>query len=151
MIRTARTRSVATGAAHLVRATPSGTSMKFELRAALGTTGGPISSCITPTWLATDSVQVAVVDFGAATGSYAGRDVIVQPVSDALGTTPASQDFCFTPGGSAWWKVGGAWSRPLGSQISRYQVRRQDSAGALIGINRVIRISPTGVPSIEAN
>ncbi|MGZ3421754.1 MAG: pilus assembly FimT family protein [Polyangiales bacterium] len=151
MIRLARTRATATGAAHLVRATPSGSSMKFELRAAMGTLGGPISSCITPTWVATDSVQLSMLDFGTGTGSYAGRDIIVKPVTDALGTTGTSQDFCFTPGGTPWWKVSGAWTRPTGSQISRYEIIRQNAAGALVGIRRVVRVSPTGVPSIEAN
>src|SRR5262249_48694916 len=41
MVRLARSRAAATGAAHLVRASTSGTSMKFELRAAMSTTGGP--------------------------------------------------------------------------------------------------------------
>jgi prepilin-type N-terminal cleavage/methylation domain-containing protein len=157
MIRLARTRSSATGAAHLVRATTSGTSMKFELRAAMinagGLGGGPIASCITPTWGPGDSMQVAMLDLSGANQSYSyvGRGIIVRPVSDSLGTTPASQDFCYTPGGFAWWKTAGVWSRPAGSQISRYEVIRQDSAGAILGIRRVVRVSPLGVPTIEAN
>jgi prepilin-type N-terminal cleavage/methylation domain-containing protein len=156
MIRLARTRSSATGAAHMVRVTAAGATMKFELRAAMnggGTLGGPISSCITPTWTAADSVQIAMLDFTGANRSYSylGRDIIVRPVSDALGPTPTSQDFCYTPGGFAWWKVAGAWIRPAGSQMSRYEVVRLDTTGAILGIRRVVRVSPLGVPSIEAN
>lgn len=151
MIRLARTRATATGAAHMVRALPSGTSMKFQLFAAMGTLGGPISSCITPVWNASDSLLLSTVDFGATTGSYGGRDIFVKPVSDALGTTATTQDFCYTPGGTPWWRTGGSWTRPTGSQIARYEIFRQDAAGTVLGIRRVVRISPLGVPAIEAN
>lgn len=151
LIRLARTRSSATGSAHMIRATGSGSTMKFELRAAVNTTsslGGPISSCITPQWVDTDSVQVAMLDFTGANKnySYVGRDIIVRPVDP----TPPAQDFCYTPGGSAWWRTAGVWTRPLGNQVTRYEVVRLDSVGSVLGISRTVRISPLGVPTIEA-
>ncbi len=147
LIRQARTRAVATGAAHLIRATPSGTTMKFELRAAMGVVGGPISNCMMPLWNASDSQQLALLDFGGANTSYSGRDITVAPFSG----TSSTQDFCYTPGGAAWWKVGGAWIRPNGTQSSRYEILRKDTAGNIVGIHRVVRISPSGVPAIEAD
>lgn len=150
MFRVARSRAIATGAAHMVRVTPSGAASRFELRAAMGTLGGPISSCLTPIWNATDSQQLSLIDFGATTGSWAGRDIRVTALTDAAGSTPVSQDYCFTPGGASWWRTSGVWQRPGGSQTGRYDIRRVSTAGTLVGIRRVLRLSPNGVPMIEA-
>jgi hypothetical protein len=42
------------------------------------------------------------------------------------------------------------WQRPKGADVARFTVSRMDSSGPL-GLIRTVRISPSGLPSIEAN
>ncbi len=154
LFRVARARAIATGAAHVVRVTKSGTSSRFEMRAALAViaeVGIPTASCLTPLWNATDSQELAVIDFGASNGSYGGRDIMVTAVTDANGTTPDVQDYCFTPGGLSWWRNAGVWQRPGGTVTGRYEIKRVAPGGGLVGMRRVFRITPNGTPMIEVD
>lgn len=154
LFRIARSRAAATGAAHMVRVLPSGTTSSFELRAAVGSLGGPISSCLTPSWTNADSSRISLVDFNETNGSWTGRGIIVVPatIAGASTSTPVAQDYCFTPGGVPWWRPGsGTFVRPTGYQVAGYDVHRQNAAGAIVGVRRVVRLSPGGVPTIEAD
>lgn len=149
MFRIARSRAAATGAAHRVFANVGTASAAFfELRTALVGVGGPSSSCISPLWTNTDSRRLQAVDFApTGTGSLAGRDIQVIPLSGVSTTL----EFCFTPGGNTWVRDSGAlWRRPVGSQITGWTVQRADKSGAIMGLQRTIRIMPSGLPSIEA-
>lgn len=152
LFRVARSRAAATGAAHLVRATASGSgNSKFELRvgrlpsAILG-----ITSCPEGAWNASDSLVLQSIDFGGSTGDYAGRSIVVAPFGDAAATTPADQDYCFTPGGAVWWRDAAGWTRAGGRQVGRYRITRLDGAGKTVGIERIVRLTPGGAPQIEA-
>jgi len=154
LFRIARARAAATGAAHYIRANAAGTTAAFEMRSTIVVVGGPSSSCITPTWTDTDSRQLKRFDLGmATTGQFGNKGILVRP-SDATGGTPATPalaEYCFTPGGMPWWKTGGVWTRPTGGAVARYTVWRQDSAGKPVGLVRNVRLSPAGLPSIEAS
>ncbi len=156
MFRIARNRALATGGAHLVRVTSSGGGLRFELRAAVSLAGGPTPSCSAIAWTAADSRLLSSVDF--ATGKtndtvsdWAGKNIRVVAISDGFGTTPPARDYCVTPGGNAYWNSTGTWTRPVGSDTGRYLIQRLNTVGGPIGIQRVVRVSPGGIPQIEAS
>lgn len=152
MFRIARSRAAATGAAHFIRAVAGGTTSSFELRSTVVTVGGPVSSCVTPSWTDADSRVLKKVDLGGATGPFAGNDIVVKP-AEASGSTPATgivSEYCFTPGGMPWWRDAGVWRRPRGAEVARFSVYRKDGY-TYAGLIRTVRISPAGLPSIEAN
>lgn len=149
LFRIARSRAAATGASHRISANASSTvNAVFELRTALVNVGGPTSSCISPLWTDTDSRVLQTVDMSkTGTGNLARRDIHVDPMSGVSSTL----EFCFTPGGISWIRnAGGLWQRPTGSQVTGWTIYRQDSAGVLLGMQRLVRIMPSGLPSIEA-
>lgn len=152
MFRIARSRAAATGAAHRVSAnTAAVAAARFELRTALTMVGGPTSSCVTPMWTDTDSRVLNLLEFApTAAGSFGGRGIEVKATSDGGGAPPSVVDLCFTPGGMTWIRVsGGAWKRPAGWQASSWQIYRM-SLGTVTGLVRDVRVSPTGLISIEA-
>ncbi len=152
MFRIARSRAAATGAAHYIQASAGGATATFVMRTTIVTVGGPTSSCITPTWTNTDTRVLKTVELGGTSGPFAGKNILVSPAA-ATGSTPATgtlSEYCFTPGGMPWWKSGGVWQRPKGADVARFTVSRMDSSGPL-GLIRTVRISPSGLPSIEAN
>ena len=125
-----------------MRVTVAGSTVRLELRmAVVPTTGFPTSNCLTPAWTSTgtDNKVVDVVDFNAG-GTYVGKNILV---------TGAAQDYCVTPGGTVWLKPAGAWVRPAGDQHVDFTVQRLDSAGAVLGITRIVRIGINGVPRLE--
>ncbi len=147
MFRIARSRAIATGAAHVVQVTDSGSSSKFVLRTTFQATNGPLASCLSPRWDASDSLVLQSIDFAGATGSYGGRDIRVT----ADGTTPKIGDYCFTPGGTSWWRNNGTtWMRPRGVEIARWQIARRDATNRALGLQRTLRLAPNGTPAIEA-
>ncbi len=151
LFRVARSRSTSTGAAHAVCATASGTgttaSLKFELRAGVDatnvTTGMPNGSCMAPTWVNTDSKLLATVDLSA--GTYAGRGI--------TGTlsSPNTDCYCITPGGTAWYRTAGIWSHPNGYVSGAFVLQRYDAGGVARGSARTVRVGPTGTPRIDVN
>jgi prepilin-type N-terminal cleavage/methylation domain-containing protein len=154
LFRIARTRAAATGAAHYIRAVTSGTIPAFEMRKTITALGGPTASCNTPTWTNTDSQVLTRFELGEAkSGEFYNRGIFVQPTAASGGTpaTPADAEFCFTPGGMPWWKTGGVWTRPTGGSVARFTVYRVDDKGKTIGLVRTVRVSPAGLPSIEAS
>lgn len=156
MFRIARNRALATGGAHVVRVVNGTGGLRFELRAAVSLTGGPTSSCSSMAWTSADSRMLASIDFGTGqtndtVSDWVGKNIRVVAISDAYGTTPPSRDYCVTAGGNAWWNSTGTWARPLGSDTGRYLVQRLTASGSPIGIQRVVRVSPSGVPQVEAS
>lgn len=154
LFRIARARAAATGASHYIRAVAGGTTTGFEMRSTIAAVGGPASSCTTPTWTDTDSKIIKRFDLGmTTTGQFGSKGILVSP-SPATGgapATPALAEYCFTPGGMPWWKEAGVWKRPTGASVARYTVYRADTAGKTIGLVRTVRVSPAGLPSIEAS
>ena len=153
LFRVARARAAATGSSHYIRAVAGGTTAEFELRATFPVEGtGPTSSCSTPVWTNTDSRQLKYFALGGASkGYFAGKQIIVKP-ADATGSTPVTgvvTEYCFTPGGMPWWKNGGVWERPRGANVARFSVYRMEGT-AYAGLVRTVRVSPAGLPSIEA-
>lgn len=146
MFRIARSRAAATGAAHYVKVDAKGAAATMELRSALtGIAGGPVSSCSGSTWGATDSRTLKRIDVSA--GSFTGKDIGLLP-AEALGgsgVTPTIAEFCFTPGGTPWVRTGALWNRPAAAAVARWKMKR--STGGMI---RTIRVTPSGLPSIEA-
>lgn len=152
LFRIARSRAAATGAAHRVLAnTGTPAAGTFELRTALTVVGGPTSSCVTPMWTDTDSRVLNLLEFGpTAAGSFGGRGIEIKAIADSGGTAPTLGETCFTPGGMTWVRLsGGAWKRPPGYQATGWQIYRT-SLGAITGLVRSVRVSPTGLISIEA-
>lgn len=152
LFRIARARAAATGAAHYVRAEAGGTTAKFEMRAPILGTGAPTASCVTPSWTDSDTRLLKKIDLGAPNGPFAGKDIVVKP-ADAVGSTSATgviTEYCYTPGGMPWWRSGGVWQRPRGAEVARFSVYRKDGT-SYAGLIRTVRISPAGLPSIEAN
>lgn len=152
MFRIARSRAAATGGAHYIRAEAGGPTARFQLRSTIVAVGGPTASCVTPSWTDADSRVLKDVDLGATTGAFAGKNIMVQPTT-ATGSTPATgviSEYCYTPGGMPWWRSGGVWQRPKGADVARFNVFRRDGA-TFTGLIRTVRISPAGLPSIEAN
>lgn len=156
MFRIARNRALATGGAHVVRVTNGAGGLRFELRAAVSLTGGPTPGCSAMAWTAADSRVLASIDFGTGktndtVSDWVGKNIRVTAISDGYGTTPAARDYCITAGGNSWWNSTGTWARPLGSDTGRYLVQRLNGAGAPIGIQRVVRVTPAGIPQVEAS
>lgn len=148
MFRIARSRAAATGAAHYVKVNASGASGSFELRSTItGVVGGPISNCSGSTWATGDSRELKLVNVG--TGSFAGKNLQLDPAPAVGGTsaTPVLSEYCFTPGGTPWVRTGGLWIRPPASSVARWKLDR----GTLGGLTRTIRVSPSGLPAIEAS
>jgi len=148
LFRIARSRAAATGAAHRVSAAAtSPASGRFELRTALVNVGGPTSSCTTPVWTDTDSRVLQQVDLRTTgTGSLAARGIQIKPLTGVS----SDLEYCFTPGGLSWVREGGAlWRRPAGSQAMGWELY-QVSGTTVVGLTRVVRVMPSGLPSIEA-
>lgn len=147
MFRIGRARAAATGAAHYIRVDAKGVTGTFELRTALagGITGGPVSSCSGTSWGAGDSRQLKLIDM--STGIFAGKKIDFKPATalGGSGTTPTLSEYCFTPGGTPWVRAGGQWTRPTAASVARWRMSR--AAG---GLTRTIRVTPTGLPAIEA-
>jgi prepilin-type N-terminal cleavage/methylation domain-containing protein len=153
LFRIARSRAAATGAAHYIKAVAGGTTASFEMRSTLVVVGGPSSSCNTPTWTDGDSKILKRFDLGATTiGPFGNKQIMVQPAAATGGSTATAMisEYCFTPGGMPWWKNGGTWERPKGANVARFTVFRKDGTTD-VGLVRTVRISPSGLPSIEAN
>ena len=151
LFRVARARAAATGAAHRILATANGaTGGTFVLRTALTAVGGPSSSCLVPVWTDADSsVLTTLAITSSGSGSLAQRDVVVEPLTGVSSTL----EFCFSPGGVTWTRNGaGVWSRPAGAQVTGWRVYRTTtgSSPTVLGVERFIRIMPSGLPSIEA-
>lgn len=146
MFRIGRSRAAATGAAHYIRINAAGTTGTMELRSTrTGAVGGPVSTCSGSTWGATDSQQLKLIDLSA--GTFAGKTITFKPTAPAGGTAVlAISEYCFTPGGTPWVRSGSVWTRPKASEVSQWEIAR--SAG---GLTRTIRVSPSGLPSIEAS
>jgi prepilin-type N-terminal cleavage/methylation domain-containing protein len=152
LFRVARTRAAATGAAHYIRASAGGTTTTFQMRATRVVVGGPASSCMAPSWTDADTILLKQIDLGMTlTGPFGGKEIIVTPAAASGGTpaTPVVSEYCFTPGGMPWWRNGGVWARPQGANVARFSVYRQSGSVAM-GLIRTVRISPAGLPSIEA-
>ncbi len=150
MFRIARARAAATGVAHMVVIDANGTGARFELRAALSGVGGPVASCSATTWGASDSRQLKLIDL--AGGSFAGKDITVKP-ADAIGgttATPIVSEFCYTPGGTPWLRSGSLWVRPPASAVARWSVYRKEGS-VFAGLTRIVRVTPSGLPAIEAS
>lgn len=149
VFRTARTRSAATGAAHLVRTSTSGSSIRFEVRAAVSpTTGAAVSSCTQPTWggTSTDNQLIDVLDPATDT-SFSSNGVQILAVAGATGTIG---DFCFTPQGTAWWNTTGVWRQASVSDYLKFLVQRTDGKGAQRGMQRVVTIGAMGSPKVTS-
>lgn len=144
MFRIARSRAAATGAVHSVKVAATGTSATFELRSAItGLVGGPVASCSGINWTTTDSRSLKKIDLAA--GAFKDKSLNLVPTS-GTGATAATSEYCFTPGGTPWVRTTGLWTRPLASSVARWTLDR----GSNGGLTRTIRVSPTGLPSIEA-
>jgi type II secretory pathway pseudopilin PulG len=149
LFRVARSRSTATGAAHAVCVTATGTgvtsTLRFELRAGVDpaniATGSPIAGCMSPNWTTTDSKLIGAVDLSA--GSFAGRGI------SATRTFTNTDCYCITPGGTPWYRTSGAWARPNGSAYGEFVLQRFDLGGVARGSTRYVRVGPTGTPRID--
>jgi type II secretory pathway pseudopilin PulG len=150
IFRIARSRAAATGAAHRVSVNAaSATAGTLTLRTALTNVGGPTSSCVTPFWTDADSRLLQTIDLSATgSGSLAGRGIQITPLAGVSATV----DYCFSPGGTSWFRTGGGlWARPTGGQIAGWIISRKDDSGTTtLGLQRRIRVLPSGIPSIEA-
>jgi prepilin-type N-terminal cleavage/methylation domain-containing protein len=147
IFRMARSRSAATGAAHVVRVTNVSGVAKLELMQAIDpTTKAAVSSCFTPSWNpgAADVRLLMTID-PANDPNLKQKKIVV------VATTTNTGLFCFTPGGGSWWNTGtgGVWSRPVAGNALEYEVHHSDSAGATIGLVRTVRLGTTGVPRID--
>lgn len=149
MFRIGRSRAAATGAAHFIRVNASGTDAQIELRTALTGIGGPVASCSATTWGASDSRQLKIVDL--ASGSFAGKDITLKPADpiSGIGVTPGVADFCYTPGGTSWVRPGATWIHPPAATVARWAIYRKEGY-AYAGLKRVVRVTPSGLPAIEA-
>lgn len=150
MFRIARARAAATGVAHMVHIDANGTAARFELRAAFSGVGGPIASCSGTTWAATDSRQLKLIDLTG--GTFAGKDITVKPADaiGASGTTPIVAEYCYTPGGTPWVRSGSIWVRPPAASVARWSVYRKEGS-VFAGLTRIVRVTPSGLPAIEAS
>lgn len=148
LFRQARMRAAATGASHLVRIRNSGNAKRFELHAALSTTTA-VGSCLVPSWVGagassfssptSDHIQLRVLDV-ATDASFA---------TDAIFVSGLDVDFCFTPGGSTWWRnPTGVFQRAQGPLVLEYVLERQENSGQLVGLRRRVRIGASGLPTI---
>ncbi len=149
LFRVARSRSAASGAAHSVCVTHSGSgataTLRLELRAAVDPTnliwGAPVTSCMSPLWSNADSKLLAAVDLSA--GDYANKGIA------GVQTDPSVDCYCTTPGGTPWYRQNGVWVHPTGWMYAEFQLRRYDLALVQRGATRLVRLGPTGAPRVD--
>jgi prepilin-type N-terminal cleavage/methylation domain-containing protein len=149
VFRIARSRAAATGTAHFIQINASGNNATIELRTALTNVGGPMASCRTPAWTDADSRVLRRVEL--AGGTFNGKNISLTPAeaTGALTPTPVVSEYCYTPGGMPWWRTGGVWTRPSGAGVAQFTVTRKQGE-KLAGLVRTVRVSASGLPSIEA-
>ena len=145
IFRLARSRSAATGGAHVVRVTSVSGVAKLELMQAIDpTTQAAVGSCFTPSWTpAGADIRLLMTIDPANTPELKNKKIVAVATATNVGL------FCFTPGGGSWWNTSGIWSRPLAANSLEYEVHRSDSAGAVVGLIRTVRLGTTGVPRID--
>jgi type II secretory pathway pseudopilin PulG len=146
LFRIGRSRAAATGAAHYIKVDAKGTAATMELRAALsGVAGGPVSSCSASKWSTTDSRGIKLIELSA--GAFAGKGISLTPAEaiGGSGTTAAFTEYCFSPGGTPWVRAGGQWVRPAAADVARWKIVRASG-----GLTRTVRVTPSGLPAIEA-
>lgn len=161
LVKTARTRAMARGAAHLVAisaagATDRGTFLMFESRDA---TGRPLASCRAPgAWtVPAGSVVSPLVDGLRLSGTDMKAQMGLETSVSVDGATAAAAVLCFTPGGRIYLATGttpqaAADTLPVASPTSStlaVQFARMQG-GSAVGIRRTILVPPSGAPRLRA-
>jgi prepilin-type N-terminal cleavage/methylation domain-containing protein len=136
----ARTRALATGAAHRVSVTAAGVVTVTAAQAAPSAGGTPNSSCVLTDW--TNAVTTTVIDtFDPGSGPYQGHPLQV---------IATAQEYCINPAGFTWSRApGAAWVRMAGTTVNSITVQRLNSASVATGFLRTVRIGPNALTVIS--
>lgn len=161
LVKTARTRAMARGAAHLVAITSAGTTdrgtfLAFESRDAAGR---PLASCRTPaSWtVPAGSATSPLVDGLRLSGTDMKAQMGLETSLSVDGVTAAAAVLCFTPGGRIYLATGSTpqvaantlpVATPTTSTLAVRFARMQ--GGSAVGIQRTIVVPPSGAPRLRA-
>jgi type II secretory pathway pseudopilin PulG len=141
MFEEARTRALATGAAHMVSVTAAGVVTVTASQGVPTANVAPNSSCVLTNWASTTAVSV-IDSFDPGSPAYSGHPLQV------IAATP--QNYCINPMGFTWSQApGGAWSRIAGNAFSTITVQRLNSSGNPTGFLRTVRIGANAMTVIS--